>query len=76
MEQSAPKDGALLGIEPFWERATLEPPLRWERWRILPKLATLAKKGFAVDIIRKAPSDKVTLPPMPIHEKDVDNSTA
>ena len=44
MEQSTPKYGALLGIEPFWERTTLEPPLRWERWQIIPKLATWLKR--------------------------------
>ena len=34
MTQSAVKERALLGIEPFWEKPTLESPLRWERWQI------------------------------------------
>ena len=35
MAQSAVKERALLGIEPFLERPTLEPPLRWERWQTM-----------------------------------------
>ena len=60
MAQSAPKERALLGIEPFWERPTLEPLLRWERWRINLKLAFLAKEGISIHILQEAPPDKIT----------------
>ena len=76
MAQSAVKIRALLGIEPFLERPTLEPPLRWERWQILLKLAILAKEGISIDTLREDPPDKNTLPPEHIYEANVENSTA
>ena len=75
MAQSAVKESALLGIEPFWEKPTLEPPLRWDHWQIMLKLAILAKEGILVDILREDSPDKVTLPPEPIYENNVENST-
>ena len=30
MAHSTPKERALLGLEPFWERPIVEPQLRWE----------------------------------------------
>ena len=63
MAQSAPKERALLGIEPFWERPTLEPLLRWERWRIILKLAILARERILIHILREAPPDKNTFHP-------------
>ena len=47
MAQSATKERALLGIESFWEKPTLEPPLRWDRLQITLKLAIIfLKKEF------------------------------
>ena len=63
MARSAPKERAPFGIETFWELSTMEPPLRWERWRINLKLAILAKEGISIDIPREAPPENVTLPP-------------
>ena len=76
MAQSATKERALLGTNSFWDRPTLEPPLRWERWRIILELAILFKEGISIDTLREAPPDKVTLTLEPIYEEDVDNSTA
>ena len=76
MAQSATKEHALLGIESFWEKPTLEPPLRWDRWQIMLKLAFMAKEGISIDILLGDPPDKVILPPEPIYETDVENSTA
>ena len=67
---------AFLGIEPFWERPTLESPLKWERYRLILKLAILAKNSISIDILREPPPVKVTFTPEPIYEEDVDNSTA
>ena len=76
MAQSASIERALLlGIELFWERPTLEPCLRWERWRKILKLAIFAKEGISVDTLREAPPSKVYFPLEPISEEDVDNST-
>ena len=76
MTQSATKERALLGIEPFWEKTTLEPPLRWDRWQIMLKLAIMAKGGISIDILLGDPPDKIILPPEPTYEADVENSTA
>ena len=76
MVQLATKERAILGIEPFWEKATLEPPLRWDRWQIMLELAIMAKEGISIDILLADPPDKVVLPPEPIYEDNVENSTS
>ena len=76
MAQSAVKERALLGIEPFWEKPTLEPPLRWDRWQIMLKLFILAKEGISIDTLREDNPDSVTFPPEPIYEDNVENSTS
>ena len=65
MAQSATKERALLGIEPFWDKPTLEPPLRWDRWQIMLKLAIMAKERISIDTLLDDPPDKVTLPQNP-----------
>ena len=40
------------------------------------KLAIMAKEGISIDTLLDDPPDKVTLPPVPIYEADVENSTA
>ena len=59
MAQSATKECALLGIEPFWEKPTLEPPMQSDRWQIMLKLAIMAKEGISIDILLGDPPDKV-----------------
>ena len=59
MAQSATKERALLGIEPFWDKPTLEPPLRWERWQIMLKLAIMAKEGISIDTLLEDPPSKI-----------------
>ena len=76
MAQSATKERALPGIEPFLEKPTLEPPLRWDRWHIMLKLAIMAKEGISIDILLEDPPDKFILPPEPIYEDNVENSTS
>ena len=39
------------------------------------ELAILAKEGVLIDLQQEAPPDRVTLPPEPIYEENVDNST-
>ena len=75
MAQSALKDSGKspLGIQPFWEKATLEPPLRWEHWRTQLKLAILARE---VDLLLADPPENVTLPLEPAYEDAVENPTA
>ena len=76
MALSAVKERALLGIKPFREKATLAPPLRWERWQTMSKLAILAKEGISIDTLREDPPNKVTNLPEPIYEANLENSTA
>ena len=73
MAQSAKKDSGKspLGIQPFREKATLEPPLRWEYWRTQLKLAILAREGIEVDLFLADPPIKVILPPEPAYEVTV-----
>ena len=40
------------------------------------KKTNTAKEGFSKNILREAHPDKLTLPPEPIYEEDVDNSAA
>ena len=58
MAQSAVKERAQLRIESFWEKPTLEPPLRWDRWQIKLKLAILANEGISIDTLREDPPVK------------------
>ena len=59
MAQSATKERALLGIEPFWEKPTLEPPLQWDRWQVMLKLAIMAKEGISIDTLLDDPQTKL-----------------
>ena len=65
MAQSASKDSgkSSLEIQPFSEKATLEPPLRWEYWRTQLKLAILAREGIVADLLLADPPEHVILPP-------------
>ena len=78
MAQSAIKDSGKspLGIQPFWEKATLEPPLRWEYWRAQLKLAILARERIVRDLLLADPPAHVVLPPEPAYEDAVENPTA
>ena len=78
MAQSAIKDNGKspLGIQPFWEKATLEPPLRWEYSRTQLKLAIRAREGIIVDLLLVDPPEHVFLPPEPAYEDAVENPTA
>ena len=40
------------------------------------KLAIIAKEGISIDTLREDPPNKVTLPPEPIYEDNVENSTS
>ena len=77
MAQSALKDSGKspLGVQPFWEKATQEAPLRWEYWRTQLKLAILAREGIVVDLLLADPPEHVILPPEPAYEEAVENPT-
>ena len=78
MAQSALKDSGKcsLGIQSFWEKANLEPPLRWENWRTQLKLAILAREGIVVNLLLADPPEHVVLPPETAYKDAVENPTA
>ena len=71
MAQSALKDSGKspLGIQPFWEKATLEPPLRWEYRRTQLKLEFLAREGIVVDLLLADPPEHALLKILNQHMK-------
>ena len=68
MAQSATKRTPL-GIDPFWDKPTPDPPLRWEKWRVQYKLALLAKENIILDTLLGPKPDTVELPLEPIYEE-------
>ena len=65
MEQSAGSRNTPLGKNPFWERSSTEPPLRWERLSTQIGLAVLAQGGITMDTLLHPKPHKVALPPEP-----------
>ena len=41
----------LLLIEPFLERPTSDPPIRWEKWRLQLKFSILARETITLDTL-------------------------
>ena len=78
MAQSALKENGKspLGNQPFCEKATREPPLRWEYWRTQLKLAIVARESILVDILLAYLPEHVFLPPEPAYKDAVENPTA
>ena len=62
-------------IEPFWERATLDPPIRWEKWRIQVKLAILARENITLDTLLQPKPTHVRLPAETKYEMTIEDAT-
>ena len=76
MVQSAPESRETpLSIEPFWERATSDPPIRWEKWRIQVKLAILARENITLDTLLQPKPTRVRLPAEPKYEMIIEEAT-
>ena len=58
MAQSATNKRALLRIEPFWDKPTLEPPLQWDRRQIMLKLAVMTKEGISIGTLLEDPQKR------------------
>ena len=65
-----------LGIEPFWDKPTPDPPLRWEKWRVQYKLALLAKENIILDTLLGPKPEMVELPLEPIYEETIVGASA
>ena len=45
-----------LNINPFWERASAEPPLEWTKWAAILKMAVFEKDGIEIqNLLRTRP---------------------
>ena len=63
-----------LSIEPFWERPTSDPPIRWEMWRIQVKLAILSRENITLDTLLQPIPTEVRLPAEPKHEMTIEDA--
>ena len=75
MAQSATKRTPL-GIDPFWDKPTPDPPLRWEKWRVQYKLALLAKENIILDTLLGPKPEMVELPLEPIYKETIEGASA
>ena len=64
-----------LSIEHFWERATSDPPIRWEKWRIQVKLAILAGENITPNALLKTKPTQVRLPPESKFDMAIEDAT-
>ena len=64
-----------MSIEPFWERPTSDPPIRWEKWRIQVKLAILARENITIDTLLQPKPSTVRLPAEPKYEMPIEDTT-
>ena len=64
-----------LSIEPFWERPTSDPPIRWEKWRIQVKLAILAREKITLDTLLLPKLTTVRLSAEPKCEMPIEDAT-
>ena len=64
-----------LSIEPFWERPTSDPPIRWEKWRIQVKLAILARENITLDTPLQPKPTHVRLLVEPKYDLAIEDAT-
>ena len=70
MAQQAGYSKNPLNINPFWERASAEPPLEWTKWAAIMEMAVFAKDGIEIrNLLRPKPS--LTDPVDPVHKIEI-----
>ena len=63
-----------LNINPFWERASAEPPLEWTKWAAILEFAVFAKDGIEIrSILRTRP--QLIEPSEPVYEVKITDDT-
>ena len=63
-----------LSINPFWEKASAEPPLEWSKWAAILEVAAFIKDGIEVrNLVRAKPPLFET--PEPIYELEISGET-
>ena len=65
-----------LGIDPFRNKPTPDPPLRWEKWRVQYKLALLAKENIILDTLLGPKPEIVEFLLKPIYEETIVGASA
>ena len=76
MAQPAAQKWTPLGIEPFWDKTSVDPPLKWEKWQMQAKLALLANENITIDNLLEPKPEAVQLPLEPIYEVTITRSLA
>ena len=72
--QSAGYSKKPLNINPFWERASAEPPLEWTKWAAIMEMAVFAQDGIKIrNLLRPKPS--LTDPVEPVYEIEIQGET-
>ena len=64
-----------LSIEPLWVRATSDPPIRWEKWRMQVRFAILAREHITIDTLLQTKPTHGKLPSEPKYETAIENET-
>ena len=64
-----------LSIEPFCERPTSDPSIRWEKWRIQVKLAILARENITLDTLLQPKPTTFRQPAEPNFEMAIEDAT-
>ena len=76
MAQPATQKRTPLGFEPFWEKPSAHPPLKWEKWQMQANLALLAKENIALETLLEPKPENVQLPLERIYENIITGSSA
>ena len=67
---------ALLGIQPFWHKANLDPSHCWEKCENHFKPAPLVKESFFLDQFQQGAAETVNIPPESLYEETIIGSPA
>ena len=63
-----------LNINPFWERASAEPPLEWTKWAEILEMAVFVKDGIEIqNLLRTSP--QLIEPFKPVYEVEITGET-
>ena len=74
MAQPAGYSKNSLNINPFWEKASAEPPLEWSKWDAIMEMAIFAKDGIEVrNLLRARPT--LVEPAEPVYELEITGET-
>ena len=74
MAQPAGYSRNSLNINPFWEKASVEPPLEWSKWAAIMEMAIFAKDGIEVrNLLRAQPT--LVEPSESVYEVEITGET-